>query len=213
MSLIPHATITSQGERGYHCVEHSPGLDRAIVRALEQGALPYGAEWGSFIGARSIKAFPIDRVKAAVCYSRVSDRLDDHDRAGVLVCHCVVVDPTQFKALLRQPDLGFQSVFEGVSRDDSLPGRKLGLGSREPRPVQDLGALAQSFGVARRLRLLLGGRMVIRRRFDNVDQWKTVERSIQRIVLQLPISLGWRIPFATLTLSTSDPVKILGVPV
>ena len=104
-----YAIITSSGKRGYHCTAHSPNLDETTIQTLEQMALPFGSAWQLYIGARSIKAFPLQNEQMAISYTGVTDRQDDYGRPGVLISKCLVVNFEQFTYLVSN-NPGFRSI-------------------------------------------------------------------------------------------------------
>ncbi len=206
-----YATITSSGRRGYLCVAHSEGLSKSTIATLERIALPFGSSWQLYMGARSVKAFPIDRGRMAVSYVRITDNYDDHGRLGVLTCQCVVVKFEQFVDLISRPYFAFDAVFNqpgAVSKLlDSRPG------GEDSRVHDELSLKISSSSAFRsRLRLLIGRRVILRRPFSNAEQWRSVEHAVQSLVLHLPTALKRNISFVTFTTSSADPMRLIAMP-
>ncbi len=206
---IRYVSITSRGSHGYHCVYHSDGLSPSDVALLERTALPYGSNWGSFIGARSIKVFPIASERTAISYIRVVDSADDHGRRGILECQCALITTGQLIRLLKLPDFSFDTI---INKPDALYSILGGHG-----PVNDpLPDIQPKPGILPRhtslLKLLAGRKVILKREYRGPEDWRSVEHSIRTFVLGLPSALIRYASFATLTLSEADDMRIIAVP-
>jgi len=207
-----YATITSSGPKGYHCVDSSPNMGKSVIQTLVQLALPFGNGWHLYVGARSIKAFPVEDRQMAVSYTRVTSNKDDHGRRGVLMCQCIVVNHERFVRLLRKAGMGFDSVFDRPADVETWLD-SVSVDTRELNPSHKIDISTEaSLKSLNALKLLLGRRTVLRYPFVDSMQWKSVEQAIQTGILRLPTPMMQRTSFVTLTLSTSEPVQILAMP-
>jgi len=213
--MLPlYATITSSGKHGYRCTAHSKNLDRSLVSTLEKVALPFGNAWDRYIGARSIKVFPVDNRKMALSYTRVTEDKDDYARTGILVCQCIVVTLNQYALLMKQPAFGFDDLAyadPGALEqffDEKIRERP----EREPRLLDQASDASVVTPRNAKLRLLVGRPLVIKHSFEHANRWKLVENAIQTLVSEMPRYSQHRLSFATMTLSPADQMKIIAIP-
>lgn len=82
--LVIHYVM--QGERrGYAFAQAPTGYDEAVVRAIWRNAMPRGQGWGAdaYVGARSLKVFPLPDGRFALADSVVTDQADERGRKGI----------------------------------------------------------------------------------------------------------------------------------
>jgi hypothetical protein len=208
-----YATITSKGSLGYRCTAKSPGMNTSVIRKLEQLALPFGDSWDSYIGARSIKTFPIGKGEMAISYVQVSDDQDDYGRPGILFCQCVLVSFDDFMSLVYQPSFAFEHVFRNPASLKMILGElaphpcKLTWWSSSQIPQDMLRMLAEGL-----LRIYSNRKLILSYQYQSPTQWKYVEQTIQTLMVLLPPMLLRRLSFATLSLSIMDPSSVIAVP-
>lgn len=211
-----YATITSCGTEGYRCTSRSGALDNSTVALLERVALPFGNGWHRYIGARSIKGFPIDQTNMALTYTQVTGSRDDHGRPGVLLCKAAIVNVLDYAVLLSLPGFGFDDIFRhppnvaellaGAARDLLEPGKRERQFDSDANPstlVSDAKSLL-FLGIRRKV--------ILAEHYVSPRQWTAVEQGMRSFVVRLPITLIRRISFATMTLSLADPMKIIAMP-
>lgn len=85
---MPHLIIEYRldgNQPGYAFVPPTDGFDERLLRAVWRGAMPRGQGWGSdiYLGARSLKCFPVDRRIIAVSEVTGTDQADEQGRRGI----------------------------------------------------------------------------------------------------------------------------------
>ncbi|MFW5772890.1 MAG: hypothetical protein ACOCZH_06145 [Phototrophicaceae bacterium] len=81
--VIDYVTEGDGRARGYDYVTATRGYDDALLKSVWRGAMPRGRGWASFIGARSIKAFPLADAQIAISEVTVTNRADETGRRGI----------------------------------------------------------------------------------------------------------------------------------
>ena len=70
-------------QRGYNFTSSTDGYSDAELKLIWRRAMPRGQGWSQYIGARSLKCFPLDgQRRAAVCETVVTAQRDEHGRGG-----------------------------------------------------------------------------------------------------------------------------------
>ena len=70
-------------QRGYNFTSPTDHVDDDTLKHIWRNAMPRGQGWGDFIGARSLKAFPVDDAKIALADVMVTDLQDERGRKGI----------------------------------------------------------------------------------------------------------------------------------
>ncbi len=105
MARILHIDyVLEGGRRGYQFTEPTRDLDPALVKAIWQGAMPRGSAWGdaAYVGAVSLKSFPVDDRHMAACEVTITDQADELGRRGIrkAIIHLLTLD--EHAAYLRE---------------------------------------------------------------------------------------------------------------
>lgn len=71
--------------RGYNFTTPTNGIDPETLKAIWRGAMPRGQGWGAniYVGAHSLKCFPLPSGEVAVCETTITDLRDELGRGGI----------------------------------------------------------------------------------------------------------------------------------
>jgi hypothetical protein len=69
--------------RGYNITSPTHGLSEDLSKLIWRTAMPRGQGWGAYIGARSLKHFPLNDHLCALADVQVTDQADESGRRGI----------------------------------------------------------------------------------------------------------------------------------
>ena len=72
-------------QRGYNFTSSTQGYSDDDLKTIWRNAMPRGQGWSAFVGARSLKCFPLDEhgLRVVACETVVTDMIDENGRGGI----------------------------------------------------------------------------------------------------------------------------------
>jgi hypothetical protein len=70
-------------QRGYRFTTPTQHIPDDTLRAIWRNAMPRGQGWGGYVGAQSLKCFPVDDAHWALSETTVTDQQDESGRRGI----------------------------------------------------------------------------------------------------------------------------------
>jgi hypothetical protein len=184
-------------QRGYNFTSPTSGYDDDTLKRIWRSAMPRGQGWADYVGARSLKCFPLDERRMALAEVSVTDQSDESDRRGIRRAVVHVFYGEDCAAFLRRwlkqypPDLH-------ASLD------------RLPTP-------SQWASIVGRVLPLLGKRdqqLILTTPYD-ARRWLLMEGMIIKLALALQVGIPRTssvVPFTTLALDAREEMKLVAVP-
>ncbi len=180
-------------QRGYNFTSPTDGYDAETLKLIWRSAMSRGQGWGTpaFVGARSIKCFPLDDGRVAVSEVTVTDQQDENGRRGIRRAVIDVMTPAVFGHHIR-------------SRLDGYPPDVLRTADRYRQQAQK--------GL---LRLKRSAPLVLAHHFTSKRDWWPVEALVLRLIASPPpLMRGWGqvVTFTTLALDYRGESRLVAVP-
>lgn len=88
-------------QRGYNFTSPTRGYNDALLKTIWRSAMPRGQGWNGYIGARSLKSFPLDDGRVALSEVTVTDLRDESGRSGIRRAVIQVMYPGAFTEYLK----------------------------------------------------------------------------------------------------------------
>jgi hypothetical protein len=70
-------------QRGYRFTTPTQHIPDETLRTVWRNAMPRGQGWGNYVGAQSLKCFPVDDAHWALSETTVTDQQDESGRRGI----------------------------------------------------------------------------------------------------------------------------------
>lgn len=178
-------TIANTVGTGYKVTAFSQDLSRDEVKYIRDHSVPKGTGWDSYIGAESLKAFPLpDASRMAVSIAKVTSAKDEAGRHGLLSIEVEIYTREKYwqflddyyRTLLRQYRFESHTLQE-------IPARAI--------PKKKQLVLAYPFS-----------------RNSHLSEWKYVEAVILKAVLMKPLATS----FTTFALSAYRESQVVVLP-
>jgi hypothetical protein len=185
--------------RGYNFTSPTNGYPDDVLKAIWRRAMPRGQGWGApeFIGARSLKCFPLGRDRMALSEVIVTAQVDENGRAGIRRAVVSVLTPTACVEALRARLSAYPpSALAALERKPSLG---------EWKRIVDQ-ALPKLYG---------DGQLVFSAPFTSAESWQVLEAMIVKVAISRVGTLthgGRMLPFTTLALDYHDESRLVGIP-
>lgn len=183
-------------QRGYGFTSPTQGYTDAELKLIWRSAMPRGQGWSQYVGARSLKCFPLeDQRRVAVCETTVTDMRDENGRGGIRRTQVSVLAYPEYEVYLKQ-------------RLRSLPEQ---VSSR----VEKLPSLGQRIAINNSLLTHKRNQLVLLRAYQNPEDWQMAEALVIKLALNPVGSMrrwGPVIPFTTLTLNPADESPLVVLP-
>ncbi|NDJ51571.1 MAG: hypothetical protein GYB68_00635 [Chloroflexi bacterium] len=189
------------GQRpGYAFQPPTDDFDEQTLKVIWRQAMPRGQGWGrnGFIGARSIKSFPVDGRSIALSRVTVTDQEDETGRKGIRAAEIMLLDHHAYEDHLEE------------AIDATAP---------------DLRAKAQKLLTRYRWRRILEmarpnkktpGQVIMTYPYQGPDDWGAIEALVMRLALSRRLSLigrwGAVSSFTTLALDYRNEANIVVLP-
>jgi hypothetical protein len=186
-------------QRGYNFTSSTQGYNDDDLKTIWRSAMPRGQGWSAFVGARSLKCFPLDehQLRVAVCETTVTDLRDEHERGGIRRATIDVMARAEYLTYLEW-------------RLRSLPGHIRAQVDKLPTLAQRLAIANKAMPKPRR-----NPQLVFVHDYDGPDRWQIVEGLLLKLALS-PVGpmrrWGKIIPFTTLALSHADESALVALP-
>ncbi len=191
--------VLSGGQRGYNFTSPTRGYDDETLKRIWRGAMPRGQGWGGdeYVGARSIKCFPLDDRRMALSTVAVTDQRDESGRKGIRRAVIQVMSTEVCAMQLRTHLRGYSFAVEREIERLPTPGLW----------AQLVGRVVPMLGKAEQ-------QVVLTRDYGKAD-WQVMEGVI--IKLALALTTVWKrgsplVPFTTLALDPREEMALVGVP-
>ncbi len=188
---------TEGRQRGYDFTSPTHGYSDATLKQVWRLAMPRGQGWAEYVGARSLKCFPVDDRRLALSEVTVTDQQDESGRRGIRRAIVRVMQAEVCAAYLR-----------GWLRD--YPGAIQSQIARVPTPGQWASIVKQTMPLVGR-----GQQQLVLTRAYARERWPVIEGVIVKLALALPLGLKrhWGIvPFTTLALDPREEMALVGLP-
>lgn len=182
-------------KRGYNFTTPTHGLDEDTLRHIWRSAMPRGQGWGAYIGAQSLKCFPLPNGRIALSEVAVTDLRDESGRAGIR-----------------------RAVIDVLSEDDCLARLEQRLHSYPPiiqERLQHMPTYLQRAKITNHARFKAEPQLVLSYPYDTPYAWQMIEALVLKLVLAPfgPLR-GWRqpLPFTTLALDYREESMLAALP-
>lgn len=131
-------------QRGYTLNGQSASLPDDVLKGVWRAAMPRGSGWSAYVGARSIKAFPLPGDRFGVSQVTVTDRQDENGRRGIRHATVDVMSAEVYALHLRSrwqsyPPAVQDAAYEEIrrlTRNWPRPGKRETLGIFAPYDTQ-----------------------------------------------------------------------------
>lgn len=181
-------------QRGYGFTSSTQGYSDDELKAIWRSAMPRGQGWTQYVGARSLKCFPLDG-RAAMCETIVTEQRDESGRGGIRRTVIDVLNPRDYEAALEQrlrempPDVR--------ARVDRLP------------------TFSQRLSMNNLLMTRKKDQLVLLHSYTTPERWQVIEGLLISMALAPLTAMrrwGRVIPFTTLALSAHDESALVALP-
>jgi len=182
-------------KRGYNFTSPTRGYDDDALRVIWRSAMPRGQGWGQYIGARSIKAFPLPDDRIALAEAVVTDQADEGGRRGIRRVTIEALTARQFTGALQ-------------SRLASYPAEARGIADFRVKTCAR--EIDRAIGRFRR-----DPQAILIHPYRGGDDWQAVEAMILSLALNPTGTLkriGSPLSFTTLALDYRDESRIVALP-
>jgi hypothetical protein len=183
-------------QRGYNFTSSTQGYRDEDLKTIWRSAMPRGQGWGEYVGARSLKAFPLDQA-VVVAETEVTDQRDEHGRGGIRRTVIDLMSQNEYWVYLQ-------------ARLRMLPGHVQAHLERLPSFSQRLAINSKIMPQPRRRHQL-----VLLAAYGGPEQWQLLEGLVVKLALS-PIGpmrrWGRVIPLTTLALSAHDESALVALP-
>jgi hypothetical protein len=184
-------------QRGYNFTSPTGDYDDETLKRVWRSAMPRGQGWAEYVGARSLKCFPLDSRRLALSEVVVTDQQDESGRRGIRKATVRVLYAESCAAYLR----------DWLTRYPPDTQRQL---ARLPTPNQwatVIGRVMPIFGK--------GEPQVILTQPYDARRWLLMEGIIIKFALALQVGLkryAGVVPFTTLALDPREEMALVGMP-
>jgi hypothetical protein len=186
-------------QRGYQFTSPTAGYSDDVLKAIWRGAMPRGQGWAAYVGAESLKCFPLPG-GLKWCASRVSvtDQADESGRRGI---RRAVIETVPLHALGAHLRAQIDALPHGVQDDAEA---QIAYWGR----VRALDALAGKIRKA--------GQLALAHPYTTPADWRFAEAVALRLALHptgalKPLGAG-RLAFTTLALTALDESPLVALP-
>lgn len=177
--------------RGYQFVTPTEHLGEEVTRAIWRHAMPRGHGWGDalYLGACSLKCFPVSPLWMALAESTVTDQQDEMGRRGIRRTVIQLMTVAECVAALRRRLENFLADLRAQPHN-------------RPSLIQWNRVADRATGRAR------GKHQLLLTHAYQPSDW----RYIEALVIKAALAGGTIIPFSTLSLDYRDELHIVAMP-
>ena len=186
-------------KRGYNFTSPTAGVDDDTLKQIWRNAMPRGQGWGNpvYLGATSLKCFPLDEDTIAVAEATVTDHADERGRKGIRRTVVEIMDESAYFAFLRRRLAAYSDDVRRRAEDKlTLCKRTNIIHKTLPRFRRD-------------------AQLVLVQPYHAADDWQVMEAFMLKLALEPVIAMRrWSpvIPFTTLALAHHDEAKMVAIP-
>lgn len=185
---------------GYQFTTPTGHLRDDVLRHVWRHAMPRGQGWGAngFIGARSLKCFPLPDGRVAASVTRVTDRVDEMQRQGIRRAEITLMSRNAYQPFLETlaGEYPEAAQFAAGEQFSSVLWKRL-----LDRIIPSLRSRRQ---------------VVLTHNFRDEGSWQAVEVILLKLVTSRAVRLleGWSadISFTTLALDWREESRIVALP-
>jgi hypothetical protein len=183
--------------RGYNFTTPTRGIDEQMVKTIWRNAMPRGQGWGGYIGASSLKCFPIGDHQLALCEVTITDQQDESGRRGIRRAVIDLMDAdTCLQQLKTRLDNYPPAVLNALEKKPSLRHWKQIVERSMPKFRQET-------------------QVILARTYSTADNWQEVEALVVKIAVScLGKARHWGrvIPFTTMALDHREELRLIAIP-
>ncbi len=182
-------------KRGYNFTTPTHGLGEDTLRHIWRSAMPRGQGWGAYIGAHSLKCFPLPDGRFALSAVTVTDLRDESGRAGI---RRAVIDVLHEEECLARLDQHLHS-YPPIIQDR----------------LQHMPTFLHRAKITNHARFKADPQLVLAYPYDTPYAWQMTEALVLKLVLAPfgPLR-SWRqpLPFTTLALDYREESALVALP-
>jgi hypothetical protein len=188
------------GQPGYRFRPPVRGFSEEALRVIWRCAMPRGQGWGgnSYVGARSLKCFPVDAHTAALSLVTVTDQQDEVGRRGIRRAEITLVPARDHLAYLER-------------RLEAYPASVRAAAQHRLPPYLWRRILDKAVPKLKR-----GQPVVLAHPYTGPQSWQFIEALMLRLVTSRAVRLieGWGAvsSFTTLALDWHDESRLVALP-
>lgn len=183
-------------QRGYNFTSSTDGYSDAELKLIWRRAMPRGQGWSQYIGARSLKCFPLDgQRRAAVCETVVTAQRDEHGRGGIRQVTIDVLPYADYFAYLDQ--------------------RLLKLPDAVRTQVDRMPTFSQRLSISNSLMTHKKDQLVLLHPYNGPDRWQIMEGFLVKLALApLTVMRRWGpvVSLTTLALNHQEESALVALP-
>ena len=184
-------------KRGYNFTSPTDGVSDEHQRTIWRQTMPRGQGWGAFIGATSLKCFPLDEDTVAVAEITVTDLADDGGRKGIRRAVVDVMSDREYVHFLRARWEAYSTETRTRAEEKLTFCRKSNIIHKTmPKFRRD-------------------SQLIFVYPYRSAENWQTVEAFCVHLALE-PLAMmrrwGEVIPFTTLALDYREESKMVALP-
>ena len=182
-------------KRGYNFTSATHGFDADTLKHIWRSAMPRGQGWGNYIGAQSLKTFPLDDGRVAVSAITVTDMQDESGRTGIRRAVIDVLNEEDYLAHLDQRLLSYPAIVR--------------------ERVEDLPTFMQRAKINNHLRFKSDPQVVLAYPYAGAYAWQLIEALLIKLALSPSGPLrrwGPVIPITTLALDYREESPVVVLP-
>ncbi|MBZ0301319.1 MAG: hypothetical protein K8J31_16350 [Anaerolineae bacterium] len=183
-------------QRGYSFTASTEGYTDEELKLIWRSAMPRGHGWAQYVGARSLKCFPLGvQRRVVVCETTVTDMRDESDRGGIRRVVIEVMSRADYFAYLDQ--------------------RLLNLPESARVQAERLPTFRQRLAISNSLMRHKKEQLVLLHPYHRPDDWRLIEGVVIKLALNPPGAMrrwGDVIPFTTLALNPQDELPLVALP-
>ncbi len=184
-------------QRGYNFTSPTNGFADDVLKVIWRQAMPRGQGWGGYIGAQSLKCFPLPDNRVAVSQITVTDQSDESGRRGIRRAVITVLPLTAYAAFLSERKRAHPA---GIQQDAVF----ILENWRRTRLLEHMTR-----------KISRTGQLILAHAFTTNADWLVTEAVMLRLLVSPPRGLRQDgvLPFTTLALSHHDEMALVGMPV
>lgn len=180
--------------RGYNYTSSTAGYSEDTLKLIWRKAMPRGQGWGGYIGATSLKCFPLDDGRVAISDVTVTDMQDESGRGGIRRAVVQVVDGSALPAYLTRRLNAMPSAVVGEVRAWLGFWRRQNIIGKAPAPREKKAQL------------------IFTRAYRDAADWQFVEAVMLLLAAEYLPKWGRQVAFTTLALTHREESPVVALP-
>lgn len=180
--------------RGYNFTSNTKGYSEDVLKLIWRSAMPRGQGWGAYVGAHSLKCFPLGDGRVAASHVLITDQRDESGRGGIRRAEVQILDGGAFAGYLHQRLTAISAATIGSVKGALGFWRRQNILSKAPAPHDKKTQL------------------IFTRAYRDLADWSHVEALMLLLALDYLPRWGRQIPFTTLALTHREESPVLALP-